>query len=84
MARFQIKYFEPEAVVFDTASGDTHFLGPLALTLFQIIRDNPGMPRPEVEATLASKLSVDLSPYLSQQADEALASLNRIGLLIPE
>jgi PqqD family protein of HPr-rel-A system len=81
LARFQIKFFDPEAVVFDTASGDTHYLAPLTLTLFQIIQDNPGIPKSEIEAVLAAQLSLGISPYLSEQTEAALASLRRLGLL---
>jgi PqqD family protein of HPr-rel-A system len=81
LARFQIKPFEPEAVVFDTASGDTHFLAPLTLELFQIVQSNPGLTADEMEAALASRLSLGISPHLSQLTEDALASLRRIGLL---
>ena len=81
MARFQIKSFEREAVVFDTASGDTHFLAPLTVALFQIIQNNPGMTAGEIESTLASRLSLRISPQLTCMTDDALTSLRRIGLL---
>ena len=81
MARFQIKPFESEAVVFDTASGDTHFLAPLTLELFQIVQDNPGITADEMDAALASHLSLSLSPHLTQLTEDALANLRRIGLL---
>jgi PqqD family protein of HPr-rel-A system len=81
LSRFILRSFEPEAVVFDTASGDTHFLAPLALELFQIVQKNPGMTADEVEAALTSHLSIDSNSHLSQLMEESLASLRRIGLL---
>jgi PqqD family protein of HPr-rel-A system len=81
LSRFLLRSFEPEAVVFDTASGDTHFLAPLALELFQIVQKNPGMTADEVEAALASHPAVDGSSDLARLTEEALASLRRIGLL---
>ena len=81
MARFQIKYFEPEAVAFDTASGDTHFLAPHTVALLQIIQNNPGITQDAIEVALAARLSLQISPDFSHMTDEALASLRQIGLL---
>lgn len=83
MTRFQIKTFEREAVVFDTASGDTHFLAPLTVALFQIIQNNPGMTADEIESTLAARLFLQTSPQFTRMTDEAIISLRRIGLLAP-
>lgn len=81
MSRFQIKTFEHEAVVFDTASGDTHYLAPLTLDLFQIVQATPGMTADEIESALAARLDLQAGPELTRLAHEALASLRRIGLL---
>lgn len=81
MTRFQIKFFEPEAVVFDTASGDTHYLAPLPLELFRMIQDNPGMGADGMYTALATHMSLEIDPEFIQQTDEALASLRHIGLL---
>ncbi|MFH1819938.1 MAG: HPr-rel-A system PqqD family peptide chaperone [Pseudomonadota bacterium] len=81
MARFQIKSFEQEAVVFDTASGDTHYLAPFNVALFQLVQDNPGMTLDELHGALASRLSLGPGPDLIHQTDQALTSLRRIGLL---
>ncbi len=81
MARFQIKSFEQEAVVFDTASGDTHYLAPFNVVLFQLVQRNPGMTLDEMHEALASQLSLEPGPDLHHQTDRALASLRRIGLL---
>jgi len=81
LARFQIKSFEQEAVVFDTASGDTHYLAPFNMVLFQLIQGNPGMTLDEMHVALASRLSLGIGPDLVHQTEQALASLRRIGLL---
>ncbi len=81
MARFQIKSFEQEAVVFDTASGDTHYLAPFNVALFQLIQSNPGITLDDMHQALSSRLSLEPDPDLLHQTDQALASLRRIGLL---
>jgi len=81
LARFQIKSFEQEAVVFDTASGDTHYLAPFNVVLFHLLQSNPGMTLDDMHRVLASRLSLEPGPALLHQTDQALASLHRIGLL---
>ncbi|MDO9219719.1 MAG: HPr-rel-A system PqqD family peptide chaperone [Thiobacillus sp.] len=81
MARFHFKSFENEAVVFDTASGDTHFLAPFTLTLFELIQSNPGMTAHEIEPVLLSRLSLPSSAHLTSLTQESLASLRQLGLL---
>ena len=81
MARFRIKSFGDEAVVFDTASGDTHFLAPFTLTLFQLVQNNPGLPAHELEAVLMSEIELPGSMHLSALTQESLASLRQLGLL---
>ena len=81
MARFQIKPFEREAVVYDTASGDTHYLTPLAAGLLQLVQSNPGITADNLAPTLAARLSLQTSPQFTHMTDEAITSLRRIGLL---
>lgn len=81
LARFQIKSFEQEAVVFDTASGDTHYLVPFSVVLLQLVQSNPGMTLDEMHGALASRLSLGVGSDLVYQTDLALASLRQIGLL---
>lgn len=81
MARFQIKSFENEAVVFDTASGDTHFLAPFTLTIFELIQSNPGMSAHEIESALLSRLDLPSSEHLTSLTQESLAGLRQLGLL---
>lgn len=79
--RFQLKQYDSEAVVFDTASGDTHYLAPLALVLFQLCQDSPGASRDEFRHWVTQRLSLEPSALLDAQIDETLDSLRRIGLI---
>ena len=81
MARFQFKSFDNEAVVFDTASGDTHLLAPLTLALFELIQSNPGMTAHEIEPALLARLGLPGSTPLTTLTQESLASLRTLGLL---
>lgn len=81
MARFQLKCFEQEAVVFDTASGDTHYLSPLAYALYKISRDQPGTKSHEVSLNLAQFFGVEPDSDFRQLTVEAMSSLQHIGLL---
>ena len=67
--------------MFDTASGDTHFLAPFTLTLFQLVQNNPGLPAHELEAVLMSEIELPGSTHLSALTQESLASLRQLGLL---
>jgi PqqD family protein of HPr-rel-A system len=80
-SRLLLKRWGDEAVVYDTASGDTHYLKPLTLALYQIYRDHPGCASTDLAAKLAEHLDVTITPQLREQADDALASLRGIGLL---
>lgn len=70
-----------EAVAYDAASGDTHYLSPFTRALFETCRDHPGLTAAGIAARLASLdpgLPVD---ELNAAVDAGLASLSRIGLL---
>lgn len=79
--RFQLKQYASEAVAFDTASGDTHYLAPLALALYQICRDSPGVSRDGARQLLAQRHAIEPGPSLDAQIDETLDGLRRIGLI---
>lgn len=81
MARFLIKDFGLEAVVFDSASGDTHYLSPLAYALFKTSHDQPGLTYHELRKALALALDVELDEQLKRLANEAVNSLKHIDLL---
>ena len=76
-----LKAWGDEAVVYDTASGDTHYLKPLTLALYLTCRDHPGYTLPEITAELAARLGVADTPNLHDLAEETLGSLYKIGLL---
>lgn len=79
--RFQIKCFEQEAVVFDTASGDTHYLSPLAYAIYTTSRNQPGMSAQDIHIQLQTSFEVEADSSFEQLANEALYSLRQIGLL---
>ncbi len=78
-----LKTWGDEAVVYDAASGDTHYLKPLTLALYQICRDHPGYGSTELANALAAQLGVTASPQLQELAEDAFRSLHKIGLLEP-
>lgn len=78
--RFQLKHYATEAVAFDTASGDTHYLAPLALELFQLFRECPGLSREDAKRLLTQHHALE-PRSLDAQIDETLDGLHRIGLL---
>lgn len=78
--RFQLKHYAAEAVAFDTASGDTHYLAPLALALFQLFIEYPGLSREDARRLLAQRHAIEPGP-LDAQIDETLDGLCRIGLI---
>lgn len=76
-----LKSWGDEAVVYDTASGDTHYLKPLTLALYQTCRDHPGFTSAELAAALAARLNVTNTPQFMELTDDTLNSLRKIGLL---
>lgn len=76
-----LKAWGDEAVVYDTASGDTHYLKPLTLALYLSCRDHPGYTQAELAADLAARLGVADTPSLHDLTEETLDSLRKIGLL---
>jgi PqqD family protein of HPr-rel-A system len=76
-----LKSWADEAVIYDAASGDTHYLKPLTLALYQTCRDHPGFTSAEIAAALAARLNVTNSPQFMELTDDTLNSLRKIGLL---
>lgn len=76
-----LKSWGDEAVVYDAASGDTHYLKPLTLALYQTCRDHPGFTSAELAAALATRLNVTNTPQLMELTGDTLNSLRKIGLL---
>ena len=80
LTQFQIKLYATEAVIFDSASGDTHYLAPLALTLFQLCSEFPGLHRKGLKTLLARhEMGSDLPPNI--RFDETFNGLRKIGLI---
>lgn len=75
------KSWDNEAVLFNTASGDTHYLKPLTLALYQTCRDHPGFTSAELAAALAARLNVTNTPQFMELTDDTLNSLRKTGLL---
>jgi PqqD family protein of HPr-rel-A system len=76
-----LKSWGDEAVVYDTASGDTHYLKPITLALYQTCHDHPGYTSTEIAETLAAHLGVEKTPQFIELTHDTLGSLRRIGLL---
>ncbi len=79
--RFQLKEYASEAVAYDTESGDTHYLAPLAFSLYQLFREHPGLPRKAAGQLLARRHGIEPDPSLDAEIDETLEGLVRIGLI---
>lgn len=78
MARFLIKPFDAEAVVFDSASGDTHYLSSLAYQLLTMSQAPSGFTYQDISKTWAL---VEPHSDTESRIDEAIQSLQYIGLL---
>lgn len=76
-----LKNWDDEAVVYDAASGDTHYLKPLTLALYQICRNHPGYTSADLVTALAERLGVAVTPEFLELTEDTLASLRKIGLL---
>jgi PqqD family protein of HPr-rel-A system len=76
-----LKSWGDEAVIYDTASGDTHYLKPFTLALYRACHDHPGLGTVKLAATLAARLGVENTPQFHERIEDALASLDKIGLL---
>lgn len=78
-----LKTWGNEAVIFDIASGDTHYLKPLTLALYQICLEHPGSFPAELASMLATRLGFPETPELLELTENTLQDLNRINLLEP-
>lgn len=79
MARFLIKPFDTEAVVFDAASGDTHYLSPLAYQLLMASQATSSLAYHEISKALTADIQSEVD--IESRIDEAIRSLQHIGLL---
>ena len=76
-----LKIWGDEAVVYDAASGDTHYLKPLTLALYRICQDHPEYTPTERAAALAAHFDMTATPQWQELAEDAFHSLHKIGLL---
>ncbi len=76
-----LKSWGTEAVIYDTASGDTHYLKPLTLALYQICCAHPGYTSAELAAMLAAQLELADTPELLELTEDTLNHLRKIRLL---
>jgi len=76
-----LKCWGDEAVVYDGESGDTHYLKPLTLALYQTCREHPQSTPDAIAATLAQRLSVHDTPHFRELVEQVLEELEKIGLL---
>lgn len=79
MARFLIKPFDTEAVVFDAASGDTHYLSPLAYQLLTTSQATSSLTYHEISKALTADIQSEVD--IESRIGEAIRSLQHIGLL---
>lgn len=76
-----LKSWGDEGVVYDVASGDTHYLKPLTLALYRLCLDHPGYSATELAAALAPRIGVPETEALRDLTEDTLLSLRSIGLL---
>jgi PqqD family protein of HPr-rel-A system len=81
LTRFLIKSFASEAVVFDTASGDTHYLSPLAQAIYASCLAQPGITPDAIDPLVAERLAIPVDSALSSEIRDALDNLHRIDLI---
>lgn len=73
--------WDNEAVLFHIASGDTHYLKPLTLALYQTCLKHPTYTIPELAVVLTADSGQPDTQQLPQQIEEMLTGLRDIGLL---
>lgn len=76
-----LKCWGDEAVVYDIASGDTHYLKPLTLALYQTCLDHAGCTHTEIAAALAIRLELTSDSDFQDVVEDVVDSLLKIGLL---
>lgn len=76
-----LKSWGDEAVVYDKASGDTHYLKPLTQALYQICHAHPGYTSEELASALATRIGVANTPELLELTEDTLEQLHKISLL---
>ena len=76
-----MKSWSNEAVIYDQASGDTHYLKPLTLALYETCCEHPGYTPAELAAALVRRIGVANTPDLLELTEDTLHHLRVINLL---
>jgi PqqD family protein of HPr-rel-A system len=76
-----LRVWDDEAVAFDIASGDTHYLRPQTLALYQFCRTHPGLVAEEIAHAFALDSGATEDAGFVAEVHDGLDSLHRIGLL---
>lgn len=79
--RFLVKAFDSEAVAYDSASGDTHYLPPLAFAILEIMQSEEGGSTPDLRGQLAARFAVPPGSIRDDEIAEALDRMHAVGLL---
>ena len=76
------RHWDSQFVVFNTASGDTHFLNDLAGTVLQFLEPAPSTI-PEILGHLEKSTGESIGPELTQQIRALIEKLDESGLIEP-
>mgnify|MGYP001067297844 CR=1 FL=1 len=79
--RFSLVTFDDEAVVFDAASGDTHYLSPLSLALLRILQTDPALDPAALRERVSASYDIDPAMPLDPSIQDALGRLRATGIL---
>lgn len=79
--RFSLVTFDDEAVVFDAASGDTHYLPPLSLALLRLMQADPALDPVALRERLSASYDIDPAMALDSSIQDALGRLRATGIL---
>jgi PqqD family protein of HPr-rel-A system len=77
-----IRLWDDQCVLFNTASGQTHQLNPLAEAALRAMMARP-MSAAEVAQALATELEIEADAAWVSQFDGLIGEFDRLGLLEP-
>jgi PqqD family protein of HPr-rel-A system len=76
------RIWDGECVVFDSRSGETHLLNPLAVEVLQTLEQGPA-DGSHLTRLIASTFALEAEPDLARAVDEVLTRLDELGLTEP-
>lgn len=76
------KSWGEEIIVFNTASGNTHLLSPVAAQALRKLEQNPATIF-ELSGELAGSASVDADEEFIQHVEKLITNLDELGLVEP-